>query len=523
MAAADPAASTPDPTSPALAFSRLVVRPADSDYLGVADDTTNIFVVEYLRKQHINAVGAESLVFDKDRSDEADFVLGGTVFSGKCEKDWGVTDCVVGIKWEVLDVAQDEVIYTARVYGQAHLQSTDKLATTLITDALHSLIKKPKFKQLLAPKTVTTPSPGFPMAELQSCDKPAVAVETDGERSLNAVAIVEVGNSFGSAFQISKSPFLLTAAHVVDRGHPTLKFRNGHTTPAEVIRIDEASDVALLRAQTLPPDSTCLQLVAAPNAKMGASVFALGSPASKELSFSMSRGILSGLRLINGVQQLQTDAAMSPGNSGGPLIDKDGVAIGITSWKLAGGSVEGLGFAVSVVDALDRLGIKLAAETSHSLLLAESAHGPKLVHFKEPADAKPVLNPDRAAREATVAEERRKEKEEEERQRLLDERRRKMTPAYVPALRWGGIITATAGLGTVIASAVNYDSESMSKASYQSTRTANDIGWLMTIVGTTAFVASFPLAPSEKELTEGKVSLDLRLHPSGVVDLKGTF
>ena len=54
---------------------------------------------------------------------------------------------------------------------------------------------------------------------------------------------------------------------------------------------------------------------------------------------------------------LQTDAPINPGNSGGPLLSEHGDVVGIVTWKVAGGSVEGIGFAVPIGEALASLGL----------------------------------------------------------------------------------------------------------------------------------------------------------------------
>ena len=79
--------------------------------------------------------------------------------------------------------------------------------------------------------------------------------------------------------------------------------------------------------------------------QIGENVIAIGNPLG--LQFSVSEGIVSGVhRLgINNIEAyIQTDAALNPGNSGGPLIDKEGKVIGINNFKISGG--ESLGFAL---------------------------------------------------------------------------------------------------------------------------------------------------------------------------------
>lgn len=104
------------------------------------------------------------------------------------------------------------------------------------------------------------------------------------------------------------------------------------------------------------------------NTKIGNTVFTVGSPLGSSYAGTVTKGILSGKeRLIETsssnagaltgesyiVKVLQTDAAISPGNSGGPLVNLAGDVIGITSLKLVDEQVEGMGFAIPIEDAMN--------------------------------------------------------------------------------------------------------------------------------------------------------------------------
>lgn len=83
----------------------------------------------------------------------------------------------------------------------------------------------------------------------------------------------------------------------------------------------------------------------------------IGNPAG--LDFTITRGIVSGLRLDRGITLLQTDASINRGNSGGPIFDPSSAkVVGVVSWKFSGGGAEGLGFGVTIGDALRVLGVQ---------------------------------------------------------------------------------------------------------------------------------------------------------------------
>lgn len=159
----------------------------------------------------------------------------------------------------------------------------------------------------------------------------------------------------GSGFVISEDGYLLTNAHVVDGAdRVTVRLSDRREFPAEVIGLDEQSDVALLKidAEELPSvrigDSEAIDI--------GDWVLAIGSPFGFERSATQGIVSATGRSLPDGtyVPFIQTDAAVNPGNSGGPLFNLDGEVIGINSqiYSRTGG-YQGLSFAIPINLAMD--------------------------------------------------------------------------------------------------------------------------------------------------------------------------
>lgn len=198
---------------------------------------------------------------------------------------------------------------------------------------------------------------------MQRCHFAAPVLPAETELALNATLIVRVPEGLGSAVLISPDGFALTAAHVVMR-HPTVSVvtRAGATVNATVVRVDEAHDVALIKLDA-PQPTPCLA-PAVGQVPLGSDVFVLGSPAGEELSFSVAKGIISGYRTLDGLRFVQFDAAVNPGNSGGPAVSQDGKIVGITSWKLSHVSLEGLSFGVPGDVALSVLDVELGDASS---------------------------------------------------------------------------------------------------------------------------------------------------------------
>jgi len=144
-----------------------------------------------------------------------------------------------------------------------------------------------------------------------------------------------VRQSQGSGWVFDQQGHIVTNAHVV-RGAQriSLQFQDGRTVDADMIGYDTATDVAVIQAKTTEGLFPVRRAVG-DTLRQGDRVFAFGSPFG--FKFSMSEGIVSGLgrdpRSVIGqsgyTNFIQTDAAVNPGNSGGPLVDARGLLVGM--------------------------------------------------------------------------------------------------------------------------------------------------------------------------------------------------
>lgn len=201
----------------------------------------------------------------------------------------------------------------------------------------------------------------------------------------------ESGKGTGTGIVLSSDGYIITNCHVIENSYQTLQsngrnpfdnpfsfFGGGYETitkterasevtvtlydgsehKAEIIGSDENTDLAILKidADGLIP----AVLGSSDDLKLGERAITLGYPLG--LGLSASGGMISGLEkeitaeLSNGTTAtmtlIQTDASINPGNSGGPLLNGRGEVIGITSSKIANSSVEGIGFAIPISDAM---------------------------------------------------------------------------------------------------------------------------------------------------------------------------
>ena len=164
-------------------------------------------------------------------------------------------------------------------------------------------------------------------------------------RSLPAVVLIETQAGKGSGFFVEPGR-LLTNAHVIAGSYSvTLHYADGSTGTATVASSSKDFDVAMLTVTPPRPGQAILPLGSIGGLQAGQEVVAIGSPLGL-LQNSVTRGIVSGLRKIDQLTVIQTDAALNPGNSGGPLMSRDGTVIGVNSFLLRG--TQGLNFAIAI-------------------------------------------------------------------------------------------------------------------------------------------------------------------------------
>lgn len=187
---------------------------------------------------------------------------------------------------------------------------------------------------------------------------------------INYAYVREFGGTYveqaaGSAFMISTDGYIVTNAHVVeDADAVAVTFVDGTELDAEIIGMDKSMDVAVLKVEG--KNLHALKLGDSDAVRVGEFAIAIGDPTGRELAGTTTFGIIGATARevnIDGRTNtyLQTDAAVNPGNSGGPLLNMAGEVIGITSAKTVTASydefgnaisAEGLGFAIPINDAM---------------------------------------------------------------------------------------------------------------------------------------------------------------------------
>jgi S1-C subfamily serine protease len=165
----------------------------------------------------------------------------------------------------------------------------------------------------------------------------------------------------GTGVVVNEDGTILTNLHVVAGAHRIgVVFANGHESDAIVVTQKPEHDLAVIRAQSVPPKLKAATLRSTADLQPGDETFAVGFPFG--IGPSVSAGVISGLhrayRAPDGVRSLtnliQFDATANPGNSGGPLLTMRGDVVGIVTAILSPGNVVGsvgIGFAVPIENA----------------------------------------------------------------------------------------------------------------------------------------------------------------------------
>jgi S1-C subfamily serine protease len=205
---------------------------------------------------------------------------------------------------------------------------------------------------------------------LPAADREARRVEVIGHAERSVASVVATGASAdsvsgaGTAVALSRDGLLLTAAHVV-LGAERILVRpfESDPTPARLVFMDRAADLALLRLEARGLDLHPATFGDSSRLRKGDTLYVIGNPSGLERSLSV--GVVSGRhpagRILGGAVEaelIQTDAAMNPGNSGGPMFDSSGNLVGLAQLILSeSGGFEGLGFGLAINDVKRVLGL----------------------------------------------------------------------------------------------------------------------------------------------------------------------
>lgn len=268
------------------------------------------------------------------------------------------------IEWQVYSPARRTLIGKINTGGSAELKkANDDAGFELLRDAfavaVNNLIASHDFLAMVERSSglMTAPDPesGHVIDNKRESFRTLEAAIAAVKK---ATVTVRSAMGHGSGFAVGDGSYVFTNAHVVgDAKFVTLLTEGGIEIDARVETVSLERDTALIRIDSLRLPAVHLN-VRIPAS--GANVFAVGSPLLEEMSGSVTSGIISGTRIMDGYEWIQSDAAISPGNSGGPLMDSNGSVIGISTAGIrVGGTQVGLNLFIPIGDALAFSGLRV--------------------------------------------------------------------------------------------------------------------------------------------------------------------
>ncbi len=272
-------------------------------------------------------------------------------------------DFSITVKWEVFAPKLQKVVFSLVTSASIHTDSFETVSgrefeARAYVKSLHEMMTDPGFVALKAVDgsgtgamaVAATPAAANPPLHLKAISALTGGTQANAPALRNAVATVLHDNVSGSAFYIADG-YLLTNHHVVGTAHYVkVKLASGRVLVGEVVRDDVHRDVALIKTEPAGVPSLHVNMA---EPAVGSDVFAIGSPLGQDLAGTFTRGVLSGTRENDGLEFLQSDVAVNPGNSGGPLLDGSSTVIGMTVLKI--NQAAGLSFFIPIRDAANAL------------------------------------------------------------------------------------------------------------------------------------------------------------------------
>lgn len=262
------------------------------------------------------------------------------------------------VEWQVYSVTRAKVLARINTQGGADMKGKELTAPQVLggafADNARRLLASDEFRRIVTSNAGGDVGPDLAPIVFS----PGASGSAPLNAAVNGVVSVFAGTGHGSGVLISSDGYVLTNHHVAgETGRVRIRWADGTESVGDVVRGDRRRDVALIRttAKAVP-----LSIRASP-ALLGETVFAVGTPLDKELAGTLTRGVVSSNRVLEGQPWIQSDVAVTQGNSGGPLLDEKGAVIGLTSWGMApNGASVGLNFFIPIEDALRVLALKPA-------------------------------------------------------------------------------------------------------------------------------------------------------------------
>ncbi len=365
---------------------------------GFPTDSRREIFTDTMEALGYDVAGNPGFLFDEDADlQRTHYVVGGRVTDIKintcAQNGWfnriprgDSGQSSITIEWTVHDLLQRKNILkvTTKGYGRILTPSYDGVLLLIdeaIAASIHNLGANKDLHNLVfygqepekLPNTIhdpyEEPISQYDLLEKLTIENKPLSTKSAKERLeklVKSAVLIQAGNTHGSGYFITTDGYIVTNAHVVGYAKRVRVVTSGKEEKfvAEVVRVDRKRDVALLKLEKIPPD---LQIQTLPiredKLALGEDVYAIGSPSYTRLQDTITKGIVSSHRFdrLRKQWEIQADVYIYGGNSGGPLLDKNGNIVGMAVAKYIRGdeNLDGLNLFIPIKDVLKKLDIEL--------------------------------------------------------------------------------------------------------------------------------------------------------------------
>lgn len=335
-----------------------------------SDEFTDAFKEE-LEKYSFKTVGDTNALFEDPSTWKSEILVAGLVKELKANVCYPMAgfgnfssskgEAFIKVDWQIYSKLDRAVVHTVSTEGSSKLKEAtsggDSVAVlNAFAQASRNLLADKKFRSIVSKGGEAIKETSFKSGEsLVLSTKSSQSLGSTPAQWPSAVVTVFAGRGHGSGFVISEN-LILTNHHVVGESNSvTVKLDGGLEMIGKVVASNSGRDVAIVKVDAKLPKHFKFSRNYPP---VGSEVYAIGSPLQEQFASTMTKGIISGYRKDNNKTLIQIDVSIRPGNSGGPLVDKNGSVVGIAvSGIIINQASQGINFFIPIDDALKTLGV----------------------------------------------------------------------------------------------------------------------------------------------------------------------
>ena len=328
---------------------------------------------EEMTKAGFAVVGDPAKMFENAAENPAQYLLGGAInrmdmqvcyrgvnrdgedYEGSSGKG------SLEVEWQIYSPIERKVTAVIKTTGTSDRPKAETGgAFGVIYDAFRGTVRQLASDPAFI-KSFSGPVVDVSVARLPSRDLVPIAIKSARRapialnETVASTVLIFANGGQGSGFLVGPEGYLITNHHVI-AGSQFVKVRwsDGTEGLGEVVRSDKARDVALLKTD---PKGHRPLAPRGGGVTIGEDIYAIGAPTGEQFQFSMTKGIVSATRVMDGFNYIQSDVGVTHGNSGGPIVDGKGQVVGLT---VSGREdLPMLNFFIPIGEALGLLGVQM--------------------------------------------------------------------------------------------------------------------------------------------------------------------